>query len=199
MAAGLDTATWLTFRDSYGEALRLGQLQRYRRRRWDRAREFAGWLSEKELPSLSMDRALTLHRASGSSRMAEFRTSSIEDIRDSLDFLLYDTIKLEGRFGECAANGGAYKLAGAGKEFVSYLMCLHEPTLFAVWNRPAERALKLLGIYPAALGHGDLGLGYLDLLEVLQRTRQQLGLAHFPAVDEFCYAVSRRRKPGIGR
>mgnify|MGYP001580589210 CR=1 FL=1 len=41
-------------------------------------------------------------------------------------------------------------------------------------------------------------LANLDLLEVLQRARQQLGLAHFPAVDEFCYAVSRRRKPGIG-
>jgi len=198
MTAGLDTATWLTLRDSYAEALRLGQLQRYRNRRWDRAREFAGWLSEKELPSLSVEQALTLYRASETNQLAEFEGNSIEEIRDSLDFLLYDTIKLEGRFGECASNGGAYKLAGASKEFVSYLMCLRYPTLFAIWNRPAEGALKLLGMYPATLRDRDLGLGYLDLLEVLQRARQQMGLAHFPAVDEFCYAVSRRRKPGIG-
>jgi len=143
-----------------------------------------------------MSRALTLYRASGSSRIAEFETNSIEEVRDSLDFLLYDTIKLEGRFSECASDGGAYKLAGAGKEFVSYLMCLRDSTLFAVWNRPAEGALKLLGMYPATLRDGDLGLRYLDLLEVLQRVRRQLGLAQFQAVDEFCYMVSRRDKPG---
>jgi hypothetical protein len=130
-----------------------------------------------------MEQALTLYRASESNRLAEFEGNSIEEIRDSLDFLLYDTIKLEGRFGECATNGGAYKLApdrdrglaGAGKEFVSYLMCLRYPTLFAIWNRPAEGALKLLGMYPATLRDGDLGLA--------------------PDRDR---GVSRRRKPGIG-
>ena len=196
MATRLDTSTWLVLRDSYGEALRLGQLMRYRKRRWDQALEFAAWLSEKDLPSLSLDQALTLYRASGSNRIAEFETNPIEEVRDSLDFLLYDTIKLEGRFSECASDGGAYKLAGAGKQFVSYLMCLRDSTLFAVWNRPAEGALKLLGMYPATLRDGDLGLRYLDLLEVLQRVRRQLGLAQFQAVDEFCYMVSRRDKPG---
>lgn len=197
MATGLDKATWLALRDTYGEALRRGQLRRYRKRRWDQALEFAAWLSEKALLSMSVDRALTLYRASGSNRTAEFETNPIEEVRDSLDFLLYDTIKLEGRFSECASDGGAYKLVGAGKEFVSYLMCLRDPTLFAVWNRPAEGALKLLGMYPATLRNGDLGLGYLDLLEVLQRVRRQLGLAHFRAVDEVCYLVSQQGKLGI--
>jgi len=196
MATRLDTSTWLVLRDSYGEALRLGQLMRYRKRRWDQALEFAAWLSEKDLPSLSLDQALTLYRASGSNRIAEFETNPIEEVRDSLDFLLYDTIKLEGRFSECASDGGAYKLAGAGKQFVSYLMCLRDSTLFAVWNRSTEGALKLLGMYPATLRDGDLGLRYLDLLDVLQRVRRQLGLAHFQAVDEFCYMVSRRDKTG---
>ena len=172
----------------------MGRLEQFRKRRWQRASEFIGWLSPSTLPYLSAEQALTLYWAFGGTRAAEFRTNPIEEIRDSLDFLLYDTVKLEGRFQECASDGGAYKLAGAGKEFISYLACLGDPTLFAAWNSSAERALKLLGTYPDTLRTGPLGLCYLDLLEALARVRQQLGLADFRTVGEFSYAVSRLGK-----
>lgn len=163
----------------------------YRKRRWAGSERFAVWLAEAGLPSLSEPQALTLYRASGGRRSQEFKSNPIEEIRDSLDFLLYDTIKLEGRFDECASADGAYKLAGAGKEFYSYLLCLRDPNLFAVWSPPGEKLLRRLKINSDGLRQGNLGMGYMDLLEGLQRVRQAVGLSDFRAVDEFAYAVAR--------
>ena len=209
MRASPDASTLAALTEIYLKASEAGSatdrspLQAYHRRRWLRASDFAGWLAASELPALTMERALTLYRASGGNRATDFKANPIEEVRDSLDFLLYDAVKLEGRFSECASEGGAYKLAGAGKEFVSYLMCLRDPTLFAAWNFYAERALRHLGMYPGALRKGDLGLRYLDWLETVHKVRHQLGVADFRAVDEFCYVVTLtsnppgRRKHGV--
>src|SRR5918999_6215684 len=137
----------LALLESYQRAIELGQLEGYRKHRWHRAEEFTSWLIQSALPSLSMQQALDLYRASGGNRSGEFKANPIEEIRESLDFLLYDTIKLEGRFDECASDEGAYKLSGAGKEFMSYLLCLREPALFGIWNSHAERALRPWGLY----------------------------------------------------
>jgi hypothetical protein len=181
----------LALLESYQQAIGLGQLEGYRKRRWHRAEEFTSWLIQSALPSLCMQQALDLYRASGGNRSGEFKANPIEEIRESLDFLLYDTIKLEGRFDECASDEGAYQLSGAGKEFMSYLLCLREPALFAVWNTRAERALRLWGLYPETLQKGRVGIRYLDFLDALQRLRQQLGLADFRSVDELTYWITR--------
>jgi hypothetical protein len=105
--------------------------------------------------------------------------------------LLYDTITLEARFAECASDQGAFNLAGASKEFISYLLCLKSPGLFAVWNSASERTLRRLGLLTASMTRGHLGLGYLEVLDALARVRQRLGLEHYQQVDEFCYFISR--------
>jgi len=182
---------WITLRGSYGSAVQAGQLDAYWRKRWQKFEQFAVWLSGPSLPTLSIEQATALYRASGSRHSQDFKTNSIGEIRDSLDFLLYDTIKLEGRFDECVSPGGAYQLAGAGKEFVSYLLCLREPGLFGLWGSQVERSLKFLGLYPATLSQGHWGLRYLDLLDALQRVRLQMGLVDFREVDRFAHWVAR--------
>ena len=184
-------ANWVALREVFQREETKPQLQDYRRKRWQRAEEFAGWITEQSLPSLSSDQALSLYSASGGKHRREFKGNSIQDIRESLDFLLFDTLPLEGRFQECAAEYGAYQLAGAGKEFVSYLLCLRDPILFAVWNSNAEKVLRKLGIPAEALKKGPMGVGYLDLLKDLAILRRWLGMPDFRAVDEFCYTVTR--------
>ena len=114
---------------AYRQAEREGALARYWKRRWQRAAEMAAWLSEDELPSLTAEQGMVLYRASGGSRSKEFAANPATEVRDTLDFLLYDTITLEARFNECVADGGAYKLEGVGKEFVP-------PTCSACDSRP---------------------------------------------------------------
>ena len=194
MGNGTGNPKWLDHWETYQLARKLGQLEGYRQRRWQRSGEFFTWLDQSTLPSLTMEQALVLYHASGGGKTGEFKTNPIEEVRDSLDFLLFDTIMLEGRFDECASQEGAYNLAGTGKEFYSYLLCLRDPALFAVWNAHAERALRRLEIFPKTLRKGHLGLCYLDLLETMQPVRQQLGLADFRSVDEFAYALSQPAK-----
>ena len=177
------------------EAFRVSQeapaLQKYRRRKWGKAREFAVWLGESALPDLSAEQAVSLYLASGGTRRQEFQGNRLDEIRDSLDFLLFDNIRLEERFQECAAETGGYNLAGAGKEFVSYILCVAQPTLFAVWNSNAEQALRKLGVNTKALKRGPMGIGYMDLLESLDVVRRDFGLPDFKSVDEFAYSITR--------
>ena len=182
--------------EGYRRALDQGLLESYRKKRWSRREEFFGWLAQESLPGLSLDQAAAIFRASGGSRSAEFKTNPIEEIRDTLDFLLYDEVKLEGRFDECVAPGGGFKLAGAGKEFTSYVLCLQEPALFAVWNTNADRVLRRTGILNAKMKTGPIGIQYLDVLDCLARLRYSLGLPDNMALDEFSYALARRRIPG---
>ncbi len=188
MAAGVD---WQALGRAYCKAEAEPKIAKYRRRKWARSREFAGWIDEAALTGLTMEQAQSLYAASGGAHRQNFDSNPIDEIRDSLDFLLYDTVKLEGRFQECADDAGAFKLTGAGKDFVSYLLCLSEPRLFAVWNANAEKALRKLGSDVAAMRAGPIGIGYIDLLERSELVRQRLGMADFRSVDEFFYSVSR--------
>lgn len=183
---------------TYERAIESGQLLSYHKRRWARSQEFSNWITQTALATMSTEQALALYRASGGNRPREFETNSIEEIRDSLDFLLYDTIKLESRFDECVSADGAYTLSGTGKEFVSYLLCLRESALFAVWNSYTERALHQSGWFPLALKRGHWGLRYIDLLDAMQCLRQQLNLKNFQEVDMFCYAVDRPNRLASG-
>jgi hypothetical protein len=185
----------------YDDAIESGADAVYRKRRWGRAAEFAGWLEQDALNSLETEQGLRLYRASGGREAASFSSTPIEELRDSLDFLLYDTIKLEGRFDECVMDGGAYKLAGAGREFVSWLLCLRNPHLFGVWNSNAERMLRRMGAYPESMKRGPVGIRYLDLLEGLAWVRAQAGLPDYIEVDVVAYLSTRSggRKPGSDR
>jgi len=163
----------------------------YRRKKWSRSAEFHQWLQEDTLPELKMEQAMDLYRASGGRDAAGFKSNSIEEIRDGVDFLLYDNIKLEGRFDECAATEGAYRMAGAGKEFPSYLLCLSNPGLFAVWNANAEGLLKRAGLLSAGIERGPMGIRYLDLLEALNQVRARSGRHDFREIDELAYQAAR--------
>ena len=185
--------THADLRRLYEKAIESGADASYRKRRWGRAAEFADFIEQDALPSLEPEQALQLYRASGGRRPADFGSTPIEELRDSLDFLLYDTIKLEGRFDECASEDGAYSMAGAGREFVSWLLCLRNPVLLAVWNNNAERMLKRLGAFPETLDRGPVGIRYLDMMEALTAVRARLGLRDFIEVDILAYLSARPR------
>ena len=180
--------------ETYRAALEEGRLDSYRKRRWARAEEFSVWITEETLAGLTEKQASDLYRGSGSNQSREFKLNSIDEVRESLDFLLYDATKLEGRFEECAADDGGFKLAGAGKQFISYLMCLRDPGLFAMWTPYSERLLRMVGLYHPGLRGRNLGMAYMDLLDALQVVRARARLPDFRLVDEFTFANTRLRK-----
>ena len=183
-------ADWVALRDAFQTVEAQPHLQEYRRRRWSKLGEFPEWIGEAALPKLTIEQALSLYAGSAGNRRQEFAANTIEEIRESLDLLIYDTIKLEGRFQECAAEDGAYKLAGAGKEFVSHMLCVRDHNLFAVWNSNSERAFRKLDVCTKSLRKAPLGISYMDMLEASEVVRSRLGLPDFLAVDEFVFAFT---------
>lgn len=188
-------ANWKALAESYREAEGAGTLDAFRRRRWQYADDPASWLEQRVLATLTQTQANALYRGAGGRHITKFRANSINDVRDAADFLLYDTIKLENRFEECALETGGFGLSGAGREWPSYLLTLRDPVLFAPWSPHTERALRRLQMLPPGLRRGHPGLCYIDLLDSMQLLRVRLGLADFRAVDEFCYLNARNSKP----
>ena len=184
---------WPALAHAFGNAANAGELDAFRRRRWGDANT-AEWLEQDALTKLSETQAATLYRGAGGRQLSKFRANTIEEVRDAVDFLLYDTIKLENRFEECAVETAGFGLAGAGKEWPSYLLTLREPGLFAPWSPHTERALRRWGMLSAAFKGGHPGLCYIDLLDILHGLRVRVGLPDFRSVDEFCYLNGRVKR-----
>ncbi|MEC9309590.1 MAG: hypothetical protein VX966_08820 [Chloroflexota bacterium] len=175
----------------FSEALATGILDNYIKRTFGKSSEFSESLDETQLQSLTTDLSLSIYRASGGRKVREFKKNSIEDIGDTIDFLLYDNIKLEGRFYECVSDFGSYKLLGAGKEFISYLLHIRDPLLFGMWNGSAEKSLKLLGWDTVNLKKGPWGIRYIDLLDMSYRIQSRFRLPDLRSVDQFNHWIVR--------
>ena len=86
---------WGALSDAFQQSARAGELDEFRRRRWQIADDPAAWLEQDTLATLTQTQADSLYRAAGGRQITKFRGNPLEEIRDSVDFLLYDTIKLE--------------------------------------------------------------------------------------------------------
>ena len=188
---------WPHLAETFRRAEQDGELNAFRKRRWGNDGR-ADWLDQDYLTALTEAEALALYRGAGGRQVKRFGANPIADVRDAVDFLLYDTIKLENRFEECATESGGFGLAGAGKEWPSYLLTLREPTLFAPWSPHTERALRRLGMLPRGIRKGHPGLCYIDLLDTLAAMAHRLHLPDFRAVDEFCYLNGRQKRAAGG-
>ena len=159
--------------------------------RWERAGEFQGWLNEATLQDLAFQQAKEIYRAAGGRKITEFNSNSIEEIRDAIDFLLYDPLSLEGRFSECVNRGSSCALGGSSKEFASYLLCIKDPQLLGVWSAYSERALAMLGLTIPKKRNLSPGTRYVQYLDLLWGLRRTTALADFQALDGFLYWLSR--------
>ena len=184
---------WPALSNTFHHAAAAGELDAFRRRRWGNDGR-AGWLEQDALAQISEEQAATLYRSAGGRQIARFRANPIADVRDAVDFLLYDAIKLENRFEECALATGGFGLDGAGREWPSYLLTLREPGLFAPWSPHTERTLRRLGLLPPHFKQGHPGLCYIDLLDILGHLAAKLRLPDFRSIDEFCYLNGRIRR-----
>ena len=184
---------WPALAYAYRQAADAGQLNTFRRRRWGKVPS-PDWLKQDALARLTETQAAALYRGAGGRQTAKLRANPIAEVRDAIDFLLHDTIKLENRFEECAVETAGFGLSGAGKEWPSYLLALREPELFAPWSSHTERALRRWGMLPAGFRQGHPGLCYIDLLDILNGLRVKTGLTDFRNVDEFCYLNGRVNK-----
>ena len=166
--------------------------------RWDKASQFQVWLQQDALPNLTQEQANSLYSASGARKGKEFKTNSLEETCESLEFLLYDPLSLDGRFSECVDPEGAYTLKGSGKGFISYLLCIRYPQLFGHWSTYSDRSLKILSISRPKARRSAQGQGttYVQYLDLLWSVRRGTGMADFQELDRFLWWLAREGRVG---
>ena len=75
---------WETFLTASNDPLLAG----FRKKRWGEFEKRRSWLDQDALPDLSLEQSLVLFRASGSRGIKSFKDNELDEVRDSLDFLL---------------------------------------------------------------------------------------------------------------
>ncbi len=179
-----------TFQDlvhRFNELLFSGQLEKLRQRKWGRSAAVLELLEERRVETLSPEDAYRLYRGlpiSQGKRKA-FLGNPIQDIRDSLWFLLYGEAPYEIRVWELLDDLGGYRLAGADRQLISALLCLKEPWLYGLANARVDRALRRLRLAPS-LDRNESNAGkFQKTQESLWRLRTAAGFPDLTVTDDF--------------
>ncbi len=145
-------------------------------------------VTEQWIEDLSEDEALQLYKKTGWGVKLynnTFRENGLDNIKKSLRYLLYGTDPIEKRFYNVVDGKGKYKLKGIGREFSSFLLCMHDNQQFGIWNTPVEEGLKLLDLSPRKIKGEHSGQTYVSVLERLKVLREKGGFDDLQFVDEF--------------
>jgi hypothetical protein len=165
----------------------------------ERRREWWGKLGVKELITeegierLDPDAALWLYKNVGWGAKLyprSFLESGIDSIKKALKYLLYGADPVEKRFFHVVDSRGDLKLAGAAREFASFLLCMRDPKSFAIWNGAVDAGLKMLGFLPARTRGEHVGVTYTKICQACEDVRQRAGFADLQATDEFIELIA---------
>ncbi|MGI5818084.1 MAG: hypothetical protein ACOX9R_08295 [Armatimonadota bacterium] len=103
-----------------------------------------------------------IHRHSGSI------TSDMDALRDTLGFLLDESIPIEERLNDIR-GGGDHAIKGLGRSVITPIMLIVYPDKYAVLNSKVERALEKYGIFPEADSFGELYVRVNEIVNGLAR------------------------------
>ncbi|MFW9885134.1 MAG: hypothetical protein ACFFEX_12180 [Candidatus Thorarchaeota archaeon] len=129
-------------------------------------------------------------RTGRSRKPEEFRSNGINQIRESLYYILYGEDDLSKRLSETVSSEGKYKLSNAGKDFISTILNVIYPDTCAIWNSAVEKGLHKIGLIPPTIRGESLGERYIRITSAIKALRDLGGFADFGITDEFISHVA---------
>lgn len=123
---------------------------------WD---QFTFEISPAWIDVLTEEEAQSLYKNTGwgvKLYQRTFQENGLERIRASLHYLLYSPDPIEDRFFNVVDQHGTHKLGGVGREFASFLLCMHDNQHYGIWNRHVDDGLKLLRMTPELMGTSSI-------------------------------------------
>ena len=145
-------------------------------------------VTEHWIKNLTVDEALDLSKKTGwgvKLYNQTFLENGLDNIKRSLYYLLFNPDPIEDRFFNVVDVRGKYKLKGIGREFASFLLCMHDNQEYGIWNTPVDEGLKLLEMSPRKIKGENYGHTYLRVLSKLKKLKEITGLADLQFTDEF--------------
>jgi hypothetical protein len=171
-----------------------GESGGYEQRRAEWWGQFPFEVTPEWIENLTEAQALELYKTTGWGVKLYQRTfleSGLERIKDSLRYLLYGDDPVEERFLSVVDSRGTHKLSGVGREFASFLLCLHDNHQYGIWNGQVDEGLRLLRASPRRQRGEHIGQTYAKVVQQLKEIQELGRFADLQFVDEFLELLAR--------
>jgi hypothetical protein len=171
----------------------------YEQQRADWWSHFTFDVTSEWIEALTEEKALRLYKNTGwgvKLYQRTFRENGLERIKASLIYLLYSDDPIEERFFNVVDRQGSHKLHGTGREFASFLLCMHDNQQYGIWNGPVDDGLNLLKMIPRRERGEHIGQTYAKVVTRLKELQELGGFDDLQFVDEFLELLA---KGFIGR
>jgi hypothetical protein len=113
---------------------------------------------------------------SGIDRQRGIVSEDMASLRRTLSLLLDESVPIRDRIDATLARDGAAAIRGLGKAVITPILLIAYPDRYGVWNTPAEKGMKRLGLWPAAESGDTVGGTYERANGLLQRVAGDLGI-----------------------
>jgi hypothetical protein len=160
----------------------------YEQRHADWWGHFSLQVTPEWIDNLTETQALELYKTTGWGVKLYHRTfieSGLDRIRAALRYLLYSDDPIEERFFNVVDGRGTHKLSGVGREFASFLLCLHDNQQYGIWNGTVDIGLKLLKMTPRRERGEHVGQTYAKVIDKLKEIQKLGDFADLQFTDEF--------------
>ena len=168
-------------------------LEGMRKRKWAKVRIALELIQEERIQGLTQDEASELYRSLPISqgKRSDFLDNPIEELRESLWFLLYEELSYEMRVWEFLDDMGGYRLKGGDRSLAAALFFTREPLLYGLVNTNVEKGLRRLGMAPR-YGRNESHAGrFQKAQEAVWQVQGMAGFEDFSVTDDFLEALAK--------
>ena len=122
-------------------------LDRMRKRKWAKARIAHKLIQDDRIQALTPNEAGELYRSLPipQGKRSDFLGNPIEELRESLWFLLYEELSYEMRVWEFLDDMGGYRLKGGDRSLAAALFFTREPSLYGLVNTNVGKGSEATG------------------------------------------------------
>ncbi|MDV2495789.1 MAG: endonuclease NucS [bacterium] len=110
--------------------------------------------------------------------------------RDTLTFLLDETISLKERINEVLNKNGKHHIEGLGRGLTTSLLMDLNPQQYVTWNNKTDKGLETLGCQPSFERGDDWGTKYEKILEAIREIQSLNPQSNFLEIDHFLHIVA---------
>ena len=168
-------------------------LDRMRKRKWAKARIAHKLIQEDRIQALTPNEAGELYRSLPISqgKRSDFLDNPIEELRESLWFLLYEELSYEMRVWEFLDDMGGYRLKGGDRSLAAALFFTREPSLYGLVNTNVEKGLRRLGMAPKYDSNESHAGRFQKVQEAVWQVQGMARFEDFSVTDDFLEALAK--------
>ena len=168
-------------------------LDSMRKRKWGKASIAHELIQEERIQGLMPDEADELYRSLPISqgKRSQFVSNPIDELRESLWFLLYEQLSYEMRVWEFLDDMGGYGIKGGERSLVAALFFTKDPLLYGLVNTNVEKGLRRLGMAPKYDRNESHAGRFQKVQEAIWQVQGMARFEDFSVTDDFLEALAK--------